>query len=169
MPQLPKLVFPKIKKIVLNNFSLYTLTSKIEVDISEGVFCLAGANGLGKSTFLAAVNFAITGIVPEPYRKFVSVDEYYKKCLDYKNDFFSGRIVEEDREFASITVHFQVANFLYILNRAVFEEEGLIELSVTDTETGRVILDKRGLTGSEYRENYQNRLTNDIGYSAQVK
>lgn len=40
---------PKISRIVIENFSLYKLQRKIEIDVNEGVMCLAGANGLGKN------------------------------------------------------------------------------------------------------------------------
>ena len=51
---------PKLLNVSLNDFSLYSLTPNIELTIGDGVFCLAGANGLGKSTFLNAVNYALT-------------------------------------------------------------------------------------------------------------
>jgi AAA15 family ATPase/GTPase len=66
MPNPQKLCFPRIKRVKLKNFSLYDESSIINEEVFDGVFCLAGANGLGKSTFLAALNFAITGMVPEP-------------------------------------------------------------------------------------------------------
>ncbi|HEX3998753.1 MAG TPA: hypothetical protein VHX65_09410, partial [Pirellulales bacterium] len=44
-----KFRFPRIRKAVLSNFSLYSLKPRIEVEFPDGVFCLAGANGLGKS------------------------------------------------------------------------------------------------------------------------
>jgi len=58
-----KVNFPRIRHIALTGFSLYSLQPDIQIDVTDGVFCLAGANGLGKSTFLSAVNFGLTGIV----------------------------------------------------------------------------------------------------------
>src|SRR3982750_1975314 len=105
-----KLNFPKVSKVILQNFSLYSLQPVITVDIPDGVFCLAGANGLGKSSFLSAVNFGITGRVSDPERKFESVEEYYRYSLNFSEDYFNGRITDEDREEAQITIHLLVGN-----------------------------------------------------------
>lgn len=88
-----KLCLPRIRKASLTDFSLYSLQPHVNVEFPDGVFCLAGANGLGKSTFLLAVN----GIVPEPGRPFRSVEEYYCHCQEFTSDFFTGRIDERDR------------------------------------------------------------------------
>jgi DNA repair exonuclease SbcCD ATPase subunit len=55
--------FPDITRIEIKNFSLFTKTRHICIDIDKNVFCLAGANGLGKSTFVTIINYALTGIV----------------------------------------------------------------------------------------------------------
>ena len=82
-----KLNLPKIRGLTFKNFSLYFRQPVIKIGFRDGVFCLAGANGLGKSTFLAALNYAITGIVSDPERPFQSVDEYYRFSLDFSKDY----------------------------------------------------------------------------------
>ena len=62
----PEFYFPKIENIKLENFSLYTKEPNASVNIPNGVLCIAGANGIGKSTFLASVNYGLTGGVPDP-------------------------------------------------------------------------------------------------------
>ncbi|MCB0171945.1 MAG: hypothetical protein KDJ97_15465 [Anaerolineae bacterium] len=156
------LVFPKIVKIELDQFSLYSREPNIQVDVSNGVFCLVGANGLGKSTFLAAVNFAITGIVRDPNRKFESVDEYYKYTLGYSNQFFDGRILEEDREIASISINLQVDHSLYKLTRGVFEPDELRELIILNSD-GEIDYEGSDQTASERQQYYKDRITKDIG------
>src|SRR5690349_1836406 len=88
----------------LRDFSLYEHTSQIDVRFEPGVFCLAGANGLGKSTFLNALNFAVTGVVAEPGRKFDSLPEYYRFTAPYARSYFDGRISGSDRELASVRI-----------------------------------------------------------------
>ncbi len=71
------LCFPRISRVTLQRFSLYSSAASITVDMPiDGVFCLAGANGLGKSTFLAALSYGLTGIVADPARTFKSVSEW---------------------------------------------------------------------------------------------
>jgi hypothetical protein len=43
-----KLRLPSLESVRLSNFSLYSQKPVIDVSFSDGAFCLAGANGLGK-------------------------------------------------------------------------------------------------------------------------
>ena len=125
-----KLSLPRVRKVVLRNFTLFTLKREIEVRISEGVFCLAGANGLGKSTFLLALDFGITGIVPE--RPFTSVDKYYNDSMEFSGKFFAGRIAEADRETAEIDLELLVGDHVFELTRGMFESRELRSLTIRD-------------------------------------
>ena len=73
-----KFGLPVLRKIRLRAFSLYTERPKVDLDISNGVFCLVGANGIGKSTFIAAVNFGLCGRLPRPGERFRSSEEYFQ-------------------------------------------------------------------------------------------
>lgn len=157
------LVFPRILRIELRQFSLYSREPNIEIDVSDGVFCLVGANGLGKSTFLAAINFGITGVVRDPYREFKSVDEHFKFSRPYSDRFFDGRISEEDREAASIGMHIQVGDMLFKLRRGIFEPDELQELTILDQMDGKIIFDGTDETGSQRQKNYESRITKKIG------
>ena len=93
-----KFGLPVLRQIKLRAFSLYTERPKVDLDISSGVFCLVGANGIGKSTFIAAVNFGLCGRLPKPGERFRSSDEYFQVVRDFSSSFFDGRITEHDRE-----------------------------------------------------------------------
>src|SRR5205085_2482197 len=97
IPQL-KLRLPQIEKVCLKRFSLYSGNPNAEFTCGEGVLCLVGANGIGKSTLLSAVNFCLTGIVAEPNRTFVSMEEYYRHSRDFSSRYFRGRIAETDED-----------------------------------------------------------------------
>ncbi len=121
---------PIPQAMTLRNFSLYSNLKEIKVQYKDGVFCLAGANGLGKSTFLNALNFAITGLVSEPGRKFESLAEYYRYTSTYARSYFSGRIANEDREIATVGLTMNVGNHRYVLERRFFDSEALTYLRV---------------------------------------
>ena len=92
------LSFPRVCRVRLHAFSLFALQPDLDIEIPPRVFCLAGANGLGKSTFLSAINFGLTGFVPDPRKKFLSSAEYFehhRHKTNYSEDYFSGRIAEE--------------------------------------------------------------------------
>src|SRR5438874_2273879 len=71
-----KLKLPQLRRVRLRRFSLYAANPDADFPVEEGVLCIIGANGLGKSTLLSAINFGFTGIVPDPGRRFESMEEY---------------------------------------------------------------------------------------------
>ena len=163
-----KLTFPKVHQITLRSFSLYSSQPVITVDFPDGVFCLAGANGLGKSTFLSAINYAITGIVSDPQRKFESVDEYYRYSLKFSADYFTGRIDESDREAAEVDVEIFVGTNFYHFTRGMFEPSELRSLTVYDTSlpSRNVLIDGADMTPTERHEEYAKQIASDVGVNS---
>jgi DNA repair exonuclease SbcCD ATPase subunit len=117
--------FPKINKVELRNFSLYTKINCIEEDINAGVFCLAGANGLGKTTFLNAINYGLTGIVLQPEKEVYIPDEIVKWNKLYTERYFQGRIDAQDREKAEIEILIEVNNKFIRIIRSFLDREDL--------------------------------------------
>lgn len=161
-----KLCLPRIRKANLTDFSLYALQPEVAVEFPEGVFCLAGANGLGKSTFLLAVNYAVTGIVPEPGRPFRSVEEYYRHCQEFTSDFFSGRIDERDRETASVELQLDVGAYRYTLTRDMFNPTELRELSIVEIESGEPYVDTSQMSDGDKHSYYREEITKDVGLTS---
>jgi energy-coupling factor transporter ATP-binding protein EcfA2 len=130
-----KLVFPVLSRVKLSHFSLYSLTDTIEFDFSEGITCLAGANGLGKSTFLQVIGYGMTGVVPKPSQKFVTVDDYYRDIRTFTRDYFDGRIKPEHMEIAEVELEMQVGDCRVSITRGFVESESLRSLVIeTDSE-----------------------------------
>ncbi|WP_199805315.1 AAA family ATPase [Bradyrhizobium pachyrhizi] len=124
--------------MALENFSLYTIQPNVEVRLVRDVFCLMGANGLGKSTFLNTLNFGITGAVPDPDRKFLSASEYFVETsrLDRIEDYFSGRISEELRSVASVTVELEWTSTTIVVKRNIFSGSKVASFAITDRADG---------------------------------
>ncbi len=160
-----KLRLPHIKKVSLRKFSLFTANPDVEFECGNGVLCLIGANGIGKSTLLSAINFCLTGIVPESGREFRSMEEYYELSLRNSANYFQGRIFENDREEAEIRLWFQVGDYEYIIKRGLFEPEELRELSVVNTNDGVSILSEIDNTRRECHQHYTAQLTQHVGLS----
>ncbi len=129
-----KFGLPVLHRVSLTAFSLYTERAKIELEISNGVFCLVGANGIGKTTFIAAVNFGICGRLPEPGERFLSSDEYFQNVRDFSLSFFEGRVAELDRSDAEIEVEFTIRDDRYHIIRGAFEPDQLRYASVNGQE-----------------------------------
>lgn len=154
-----KITLPRIGKVTLENFDLYSNQQNPVVMIEKPVFCLMGANGLGKSTFLTALNFAITGAIPDPARKFHSADDYYTNAsrVDRAEDYFGGRISDEARPIArasaslswpSATIHVtrdlfgSAVSHLDLISNETGEIETFSPLMHTDAEIRAIYMDK---------------------------
>lgn len=158
--RLPRPVWARIR-----SFSLYDHAQEIRADFGTGVFCLAGANGLGKSTFLAAVGFAVTGVVAEPGRAFNSADEYLKNCRSYSAAAFDGRISEADRETAEVELLMLVGGAEYRIVRNMFEPMALRTLEVKRGDPETVTTFDKG-SDEERQKQYEEMILQDVGVSS---
>ncbi|WP_279466175.1 AAA family ATPase [Aeromonas veronii] len=120
-----KINFPKITSVSLTDFSLYVSCPSASIDINKNVFCLIGANGLGKSTFLNSVIFAITGAIPTSSVKFLNSQDYYKNVMKEHNvdEYYNGRVTEDKRESASINVILEWPTHSISITRNFFEKK----------------------------------------------
>lgn len=156
-----RFALPRIKSVSLHAFSLYSRRPDAELPLDRGVTCLAGANGIGKSTFLSTVNYALTGAVPEPDRPFLSAAQYFSKAQDYTRSFFDGRISEDDREQASVKIDFTAGNRRYVLTRPLFTLNAISRLRIFE---GTLEVDiPPGATVQENEERYRRDLCEAIG------
>ena len=130
----PKVKLPRIRHVRLRRFSLFAANPDAEFAAGDGALCLVGANGIGKSTLLSAINFCLTGTVPDPNRAFVSIDEYYKYTRQYSRNYFRGRILGTDEEDAEITLSFTLGHYHYRVTRGLFEPDELRLLHITTSE-----------------------------------
>jgi DNA repair exonuclease SbcCD ATPase subunit len=128
---LGELHVPVFHSAELRHFSLYSGKKRLSCNFPPGVFCLLGANGLGKSTFLTSLAYAVTGIVPEPGRKFESVREFHTNCLGFAKKYFTGRIREKDRAAAEIEVDFSLGATRILVVRGLFDSGDIRKLKVT--------------------------------------
>jgi energy-coupling factor transporter ATP-binding protein EcfA2 len=135
-----KIHFPRIDRIELRNFDLFSREKSPNVSVERNVFCLIGANGLGKSTFLNTVAFAITGAIPEPYRKFHSADDYYKHAARHERteEYFGGRISESARRVASVKLELSWPTKTVAVTRELFGERGVSRLEIRDASISDV-------------------------------
>ncbi|NJM53150.1 MAG: AAA family ATPase [Blastocatellia bacterium] len=162
--------FIKLEKIILRNFSLYRKDGKIyEVneEINEGVYCLAGANGLGKTTFLNAINFGLTGIVLEPNKEVYSPSEIVTRNKRYTERYFIGRVDKKDEDKAEIEILFKVNGKYFRIIRGFFERDVLRLLEVYSTDNDKRISHFKSKSESpkELNNQFQKLLTSEIGFT----
>jgi DNA repair exonuclease SbcCD ATPase subunit len=160
----PRFGFPCVERVQLHDFSLYSREPNTRLALDSGVTCLAGANGIGKSTFLCTVNFALTGAIPEPSRDFLSAPAYFAKAKEYASTFFEGRINETDRDTAAVTVSFTVRKRQYSVKRALFSVGAIEELRIC--EDGVLVHNSEDATAEQNDEYYRADLCKAIGLNS---
>ncbi len=165
LPQ-PKLSLPQVEKVTLQRFSLFTANPNAEFTCSEGVLCIVGANGIGKSTLLSAINFCLTGIVPDPNRSFKSMDEYYRFSRDFSSRYFRGRIDGNDEDEAEITLCFRLGSYIYEIRRGMFEPDELRAFTVTNRDDNAIVLETENFTRGERHKAYASHFVKDSGASS---
>lgn len=124
------IVLPHVRRLKISHFSLYRNRSENLVIFDKGVFCLSGANGLGKSTFLAILNYSLTGAVAHPDPKVQSLSEYRQRARNNTPDYFTGRVATPDRDIAEVTIEFTIGPYAYTVTRGFFQSDELRYLKV---------------------------------------
>jgi ABC-type lipoprotein export system ATPase subunit/predicted nucleic acid-binding Zn-ribbon protein len=161
--------FTQIQRVIFRNFSLYSKKGKNQViseQIGRGVYCLAGANGLGKTTFLNALNYGLTGIVLEPNKEVLSPSDIVEKNKGYTKRYFTGRIKEKDKAAAEIEVLFSVNGKQFRIIRGFFQRDDLRLFEVFTESNGikTALLDTTDSSPRALNEEYQQLLTQEIGF-----
>ncbi len=157
---LRRYAFPKLRRISFGAFSLYGLQPNISIELKDGVTCLAGANGIGKSTFLATVNYGLTGAVPHPRRRLLSNQNYLKESSDYAAEYFNGRIAESDRDDAAVTLEFDIATKRFEVTRGLFDPNDFRKFTINGSS-----VDNKGSspTPLQMADLYRQSVTDAIG------
>ncbi|HKO57520.1 MAG TPA: AAA family ATPase [Thermoanaerobaculia bacterium] len=163
-PGTTSFAFPQLLNVQMHAFSLYRRVPDASVAIADGVSCLVGANGLGKSTFIAVVNFGLTGRVAQPDRTFKSPEEYYRETQSFTREYFGGRIDEEDRPSAEVTIDFRVGTTTFSVTRGFFDLSELRALRVMDDQ--RVVYEgtSDNTAGAELHRHYETELCDRAGF-----
>ena len=119
---------PSIKRLTLYNFSLYA-KSEVVLDFEKSVSCIMGANGIGKSTLLNCINFAITGYINQPNKKVLSINDFLEEN-NYHLKYFDGRINETDKSFAEIEINYALNEKDITVRRKFFPSNKIISFEI---------------------------------------
>jgi energy-coupling factor transporter ATP-binding protein EcfA2 len=150
-------------RLTLRNFSLYTKARTLDLEFDKAVVCLAGANGLGKSTFLATLNYAITGTVAKPGVNFLGASKFYEDISGYSTKYFSGRVAPEDHDLAEVEIELEVGRQTFHLVRGMFSPTGLRSFRVT-RESGEIVdFSEPGVTDAERHGRYVSEILHATG------
>lgn len=164
-----KFNFPKIETILIKNFSLYSkdnICVEVTENINNGVFCLAGANGLGKTTFLSIINYALTGIVLEPNKNVLSPDEIVKSNKIFTERYFKGRIKAEFSNIADVELSIKINDKFIRIVRGFSNREELKVFEFYKKEKNKKIsiINTNDLSPRELLSLYENIITQETAF-----
>ena len=165
---MPKFNFPQVKEITIRNFSLYNKNGKIiniDEKITSGIYCLAGANGLGKTTFQNIINYALTGLVLAPAKNFLSPDKISEINKDFTKIYFDGRIKAKEKRIAEVEIIFTLNNKYYRIVRGFFENNLIRELEIYELiNNKKIYIPLKNNMSQEYLNSlYQEEMVKDTG------
>ncbi|MDL2256950.1 AAA family ATPase [Bacteroidales bacterium OttesenSCG-928-I14] len=169
MKQKGKYNFIRLKQVIIRNFSLYKKDGEIyEVNetINDGVFCLAGANGLGKTTFLNALNFGLTGIVLAPGKEVLEPSDIKTSNKKYTDRYFIGRIKDSEKDKALIEILFYVNGVYFKVCRNFFDADGLRSLEIFTKDNNnnvKTLINTENKSPKQLSEIYQKEIARLMG------
>lgn len=111
--------FPKIEMLVVHGFEKIFTTDDFKVDLSGDLNILLGGNGLGKTTLLQCLVYALTGGTDD-----IEVEE--TRAQRWNHTYFKGRINEN----AYVIVDFQLGEKLISIKRGL-NSNRVLECTVT--------------------------------------
>jgi len=124
---MPKIYLPSLQKIVIKDFSLYPTDRKLTYEFVVGVNLIIGGNGMGKTTFLNLVKFALIGL----YKKGVTVKRREVKGKEYRIEsreiipynYFRNRmdISGAHNDSAYVELFFKVNKTVHIVRRRLID------------------------------------------------
>ena len=163
-----KFSFVKIRRVIIRDFSLYSkdgVINQIDEQISDGVFCLAGANGLGKTTFLNILNYGLTGIVLEPDKGVASPSQIESSNKDYTERYFSGRVHSSYKSTAEVELFLAIGSLEIRIVRNFFNREELRLLDVYEREKGKsnITFDTERFTPYQLNSEYKKLVAEAVG------
>jgi hypothetical protein len=104
---------PVLKKVAVSDLSLYT--RPINMKISPGINLIIGGNGIGKTTLINTILFALVGNAT--YERF---DPKPNIVPLVDEDYFKGRIETKDQDRAKVTLTIGVEKHEIIVTRALY-------------------------------------------------
>lgn len=117
-----QIFLPELLSINVQNYTLYPNGLDYTYDFVKGVNLILGGNGMGKTTFVNIIRFALIGL----YKKALDLDRTYKdraivKRLLYPSNFFSSRGDEsiQVQSEAKVIVRFAIKNVLFKVCRSL--------------------------------------------------
>lgn len=155
------LFLPRLNFVELNGFSIYKkVGGTVSLDINKSVYCLAGANGLGKSTLLTTIIYGICGYPRRLSTQKVSQSKRQKRAEKQSEEYYLGRLNPSDIGNSTVTVAFDIGNYTYKITRKIYKSDGIESLSIKNKESGHFTYKNDGGNPQKIETDYQSNIAN---------
>lgn len=115
-------IFPKIKSLTVYGFRKIFTNECLEIDFSKNLSIILGGNGLGKTTLLQCIIYALTGGTDN-----ANVEE--NSTLRWSHTYFKGRIDDD----AYVVINFFLGQTQVTLKRE-FNSTRVLECTIKDSD-----------------------------------
>lgn len=121
-----KKYLPSLKKLQIKNFSLYPGDLNFTYDFIEGVNLILGGNGVGKTTFLNILKYALVGLYKKGLdvkrREVKGVEYRYEKRVNLPYNYFLNRMdsAVDYNEKAEVTLTFKIEKKTFEITRDLY-------------------------------------------------
>lgn len=127
-----RIYLPTLKRVIIKNYSLYN--KDIDFEFIQGLNLIIGGNGVGKTTFINIVKYALIGL----YKKDLDVRNYkgekrlirgnYKNCNHYFRNRTKGELSDES---GYVELYFNINDIEFRVKRSLYDIQ-LLEASYTE-------------------------------------
>jgi len=142
---------PILKKVSVKNLSLYT--RPIDMKIHPGINLIIGGNGIGKTTLVNTILFALVGNA--------TYERFENKSIEVPlvhEGYFKGRIETKDQDYAEVTLTIGIDKSVISITRALYRSR-ILEVIVKETgKDDHVLRGKPDDLEAKYRSLIQSKL-----------
>lgn len=131
-------ILPNLISINIRNFSLYPGNLDLDFHFIEGVNLIIGGNGVGKTTFLNLIKYALIGLykrgVDVKRREFRGVEYRYDKRVNLPYSYFYNRMdsTANYNDSAQVTITFKLGTKQFEVTRTL-SNPTVVKLVITDS------------------------------------
>ncbi len=148
---------PELLNINIKNYTLYPNGLDYTFDFIKGFNLILGGNGMGKTTFVSLIKYALIG----NYKRPLDVKTYNENRIENRgrnsDDFFKNRI-----DYSIITNSEPLVTISFKINETIFTVvRGLKEVRIESFFIDGVEIDGEVILESKY-ENLKNKTNNDL-------
>lgn len=146
---------PQLMNVKITNYSLYN--KDIEYNFIDGINLIIGGNGVGKTTFVNIVKYALIGLYKNDLvvRNYQGEKRFNRETYRNTNVYFRNRMqnLPSDKD-ASVELKFVLNNCTFYVKRSLYDTI-LLEASFVENGEHNVI------NGEPIRQDYYSRFEND--------